>query len=243
MWVRMARFGLRRSIHARASDAEMARVGRVAQRIDDPDIKAFKKRDRRGQAGDVGRVGDGAEAEAERWDVAVHLRDGLNVEGAVLARNADLAAVGDAGRPQDGVVAGARLLLETIAEAAGEAVTGDRVEVAGHLALHGVGDHAQIVDAVRVVGVVVRVEDAIEVGDAGVEQLFAQVGGGVDEDVGEAARHDFFDENRAAARRFLGLAASQAPRWDQAGHAAGRAAAQDREADGHAAAPGRGTFW
>ena len=40
---------------------------------------------------------------------------------------------------------------------------------------------AQIVDAVRVVGMLVAIEDAVEPVDVGVEQLLAQIGRGVDQ--------------------------------------------------------------
>ena len=71
---------------------------------------------------------------------------------------------------------------------------------------------AQVVDAVRVVGMLVGEENAVEPIDVGVEQLLAQVRRGVDQDAGDAAaslRRSTSSEQRR--RRFFGLFGSQAP--------------------------------
>ena len=71
---------------------------------------------------------------------------------------------------------------------------------------------AQIVDAVRVVGMLVRVEHRVDPIDVGVKQLLAQIRRRVDQDAGDAvglARRSTRSEQRR--RRFLGLSGSQTP--------------------------------
>ena len=53
----------------------------------------------------------------------------------------------------------------------------------------------QIIDAVAMIGMVMRPDHRIDVGHVCVEQLFAQIGAGIDEDAGSAA----FDQHRSAA--------------------------------------------
>ena len=60
----------------RLLDAEMALVPRVAQRIDDPNVKTFEQRNRLGRdIADVGRVREVRHAIAERGDGSVPLRE------------------------------------------------------------------------------------------------------------------------------------------------------------------------
>ena len=77
MLVRIARFGLIRSIQdERVGDAEVARMRMVAQRVDDPQIEPGQRLDARGRhVVQVARIGERAEAEAERLDVAVVLQE------------------------------------------------------------------------------------------------------------------------------------------------------------------------
>ena len=77
MLVRIARFGLDAlDPGERVGDAEMARVRRVAQRIDDPQIEPGERLGARVRHVDqVAGICDIAEAEAERLDVAVLLQE------------------------------------------------------------------------------------------------------------------------------------------------------------------------
>jgi len=60
----------------RFGDREMARVRPVPQRVDDPDIEAFKRRNRfRRHTGKVAGIGEAAEPEAQRGDIAMLLQD------------------------------------------------------------------------------------------------------------------------------------------------------------------------
>ena len=90
------------------------------------------------------------------------------------------------------------------------------------------GDGAQVVEAVQVIGVRVGVEDAVEEPDPGVEELGAQVGGGVDQDAGGAGGGGALDEQRAAAAAVLRVrGVAVAPVAADAGDAGGGAAAED----------------
>ena len=61
-----------------------------------------------------------------------------------------------------------------------------------------VAQDAQVVDAVRVVGVVVRVDHAVEALDARTQELLAKVRRGVDNDRCHAFRPDLLGQDRAA---------------------------------------------
>ena len=107
---------------------------------------------------------------------------------------------------------------------------------------------AQVVDAVGVVGVLVRVEHRVDPIDVGVEQLLAQIRRGVDQHPGDAGAVAALDQQRGAAAAVLGiLRVAVAPAEPGARNAAGRAAAEDLEVQRHAAvksarAAGRGTL-
>ena len=96
------------------------------------------------------------------------------------------------------------------------------VHVYVEAAAHDQAKGPQIVDAVSVVGVGMAQKDAVEPLHAGVDQLLAQIGRGVDQDRGRAAGPEAFDKHRAAAttvlwvRRIAGAPPLRDPR-----HAAG----------------------
>ena len=74
-----------------------------------------------------------------------------------------------------------------------------------------IGDDAEIIDAVRVVGMVVGVEHAVEQADAGVEQLIAAVRRRVDQHVRRPLSALALHEQRAAPPPVLRIGGSQAP--------------------------------
>ena len=74
--------------------------------------------------------------------------------------------------------------------------------------------HAQVIDAVRVVGVLVRVEHRVDAIDLGVEQLLAQVAAGIDDDAGRLGLPGRCGLRSAASSGgggCFGLAGSQTP--------------------------------
>ena len=95
---------------------------------------------------------------------------------------------------------------------------------------------------------VVGVEHAVEPADAGVEQLLAKVGRGVDQHGGRALGARPLDQQRAAPPPILRIGRiARAPMIADARHAARRAAAENGELQRHAALSGafraeRGTF-
>jgi hypothetical protein len=96
-------------------------------------------------------------------------------------------------------------------------------------------ERPQVVDAVRVVGVLVGKQDGIEASHVGVEELFAQIRRGVDQHGGRPALTRALDEDGtapAAVFRIVGIAG--APAGADAGHAARRAASQDGDGQRHA---------
>src|SRR5829696_8687706 len=82
-----------------------------------------------------------------------------------------------------------------------------------------------------------REQDGVKASHAGLEELFAQVRRGIDQDGGRPALSRALDEDGtapAAVLRVVGIAG--APAGADAGHAARRAASQDGDGQGHATA-------
>ena len=93
----------------------------------------------------------------------------------------------------------------------------------------------QVVDPMGVIGVGVGQQHGVEPGDLRVDQLPAQVRGEIHQHDRLAVRAGAFDERRAAPAQVPGLVrVAGAPALRHARHAAGRAAAKDREAQAHA---------
>src|SRR5690242_8519651 len=132
---------------------------------------------------------------------------------------------------------------EAIVEAMIEHPPGRLVHIGVELTAGANEQRAQVVDAVGVVGMLVRVEDAIEPIDIRVQELLAQVRRGVDQHPGALALAALDQERTAAPAvlRILGITGAPAERRPR--HAARRAAAQDGELEAHAAAAAlRGTL-
>src|SRR6266545_3040903 len=71
-------------------DGEVARMRRIAQCIDDPDVEALKMLKRLlGEVAHIGRIGDVAEAEAERLGLSMKLAKGQRLDHAPRSLDAD----------------------------------------------------------------------------------------------------------------------------------------------------------
>ena len=171
MLVRIARFGLSRSIQASASvEAEMARMRLVAQRIDDPEVEPGERRDALvRQVAEVARIGQAAEAEAERGDVAMLLQERQRGDRAALPRRSSPACpaasrcsfedrrIVAAGRRREAIAEARRACIRAVA------LVEIDVDALRRCAMNSA---AQIVDAVGVVGMLMGVEHAVEPIDA-----------------------------------------------------------------------------
>ena len=96
---------------------------------------------------------------------------------------------------EDRRIVAAGRLHEAIAEARHHSGEAGRVAVDVDAAAHVHRHHAQIVEAVQLVGMVVRDEHGIERGDARVDELLAHVGRGVDKHGRRAAGRLALHEN------------------------------------------------
>ena len=103
------------------------------------------------------------------------LQDGQHGDGPTLAVDSDRLVGGDAMTGENGHVLRAHLLLEAVTEADVQALPGEIVHIDVDTPALVDGEGAEVVDAVGVIGVVVRVDNAIELVDALAEQLVAQV--------------------------------------------------------------------
>ena len=137
--------------------------------------------------------------------------------------------------------------IEAIGEALPELLSGQLVVIHGNPPPPVIGHHAQIIDAVGMVGMVMGEKHAVEPADAHVQQLLAEVRRAVDEHIGRALFAFPLHQHRAAPPPVLRVCRiARAPDVADTGHAAGRAAAEDGELERHAEdgidAAERGTF-
>ena len=146
-------------------------------------------------------------------------------------------------RVKNGRIKGARLLSEAVLETAFQGRARCCVRPHADAAAHVEENATQIVDAVRVVGVVVRVEHAIQGLDARIEQLFAKIRGRIDQHGRTAAFGKAIDQQRTAPPPVLRIGRiAGAPDRPNARNPAGRTGAKQREACGHVAMAARGVL-
>src|SRR5882757_3522262 len=152
------------------------RMRLVAHRIHDHRLDALEEPESfLRQCHNVVGIGDAAKPEAERGNEAVALRDRHHGDPGCR----ELAF--DQFWPIDRVVEPVPFSLEAVAEAALDDRVGPPVRPGLDRALPaGIG--AQVVDAVQLVGMVVRPDHGVDPLDTCVNQLLAQVGRGVDQD-------------------------------------------------------------
>ena len=101
-------------------------------------------------------------------------------------RNLDQLARSDVVAFQDRRILALRRGIEAIGEALPEQAARCLVVIDRDAPAAVISHHAQIIDAVGMIGVIVRVEHAVEPPDTYVEQLLAEVGRGVHEHIGGA---------------------------------------------------------
>src|SRR5688572_11425529 len=143
-------------------------------------------------------------------------------------------------------IAAAGRRLEAIGKARYEAVTGACVEPYRHPPLHRIRDRSQIVDAMRMIGMVVGIKHAVERRETDRKELLPNIRPSVDEDFRSAFRADLLDESRTtSAPVFWIIWIAATPIVAEAWNTSGRAAAEDRQTMPHAASAAdaaRGTF-
>src|SRR5262249_58724405 len=119
-------------------------------------------------------------------------------------------------------IRGARRRLQAIGEALVKRAGGALVDIERD-ALAAVNEQAaQVVNAVGMVGMLMRIEHGVEPIDLGVKQLLAQIRRRIDQDTGNARAGAALDQKRGAAPAVLGIAriaVAPAERWTR--HAAG----------------------
>ncbi|MPL94872.1 hypothetical protein SDC9_41031 [bioreactor metagenome] len=215
----------------------MGRVRRAAQRVKHPAVEPLEVAPGRlGDGADVGQIGQPADAEAERVDIA--MLDPERGEADRPAGAVDLEQAVDRAQLADRVIVAVGRLHEGIAEAVDQRLLGVAVGPDRQAAAHVEGDLAQVIEPVHVIGMAVGVDHGVKLAHARAQQLRAHVGRGVDQHPGDARGRHPLDQHRAARAavlRIVGVALAPDPA--DARHAAGGAAAEDGETHaGHRAA-------
>ncbi len=168
------------------------------------------------------------------FDIAVELTDRQGLDRAARAFDRHRFARRQCFGDQDRRIGGAGRRLEAIGKTGDEAMARHRIEIARHAAFHGVGDHAQIVDAVGVVSVVVSEQHGIQRIGTHAQKLLAQIRRCIDQHTRNAARSAPLNQHRAAAATVLRVGRiALPPHGADARHAAGRPAAENGETVAH----------
>jgi len=167
------------------SDRKMRAVALVAQRVDDPQIETFEilqalRRDRM-QVRGIGHVAD---AESQGVHLAMFEPERRRLDGSARTIEKCRAAEMQPVFGQQRRVETARRRLEDIVELGRHDLRGRLVHIGRNLSPVHDDEPAHIVDAMRVVGVGMGIENGVETLDLGVDQLLAQVRGRVDENIG-----------------------------------------------------------
>src|SRR5437899_2306412 len=178
----------------------------VAQGVDDPDVEPGERREAlRRQSDQVAGVGEPAEAEAERGDVAMLLQDGQGSEAAPCPFDPHRLTGSYTMLARDRRILAAGRRHKAIAEALVERLRGRRVHIDWN-ALAAVNEQAaQVVDAVSVVGVLMGIKHGVDPIDVGVKQLLAQIRRRVDQDAGYGRAGTTLDQQRSAASTVPGI--------------------------------------
>lgn len=135
--------------------AEMTGMGRVTERVDDPHIEVLKEIEcRLGEAADIRRIGDVAEAIAERLGRTVLLAKRDCFDDAAGAGKLDRRAGLYLAAIEDGRIVAARIGVEAITEALLELPPRLGVVIDIDAGPRVVRDLAKIIDAMRMIGMV-----------------------------------------------------------------------------------------
>ena len=218
----------------RLAQREMAGVRAVLERVYDERVETGEAPDRgRREIADVAAIGEIADAIAERADVAVDLLQRLELDRSARPVDAHHALPPDGSRWRQGSAdsrcpaASRNSSRKPRAGVPAFPVRMDRHALPGRD-----GKPAQIVDAMYVIGVRMRIEHRVDAPDPGRDHLLAEIGTGVDDDRrAPAGSGDLLDKQRRAASAVARLGrVAGAPVARDARHARRRCATEHREA-------------
>ena len=167
----------------RLLDVEMRRVRREPQGVEDQGVEPFEHRPALvGDAGHVGAVREVAEPEAQDAESAVLQADRQHA----LAQHGERLAGRDPLEPQPGQAADrdvVRGLVEGVGERLADHLLGLRLAIERDRAADRPGEQPGVVQAEEVVGVVMGVEDRVDLADPLAQELEPHLGRGVDQQV------------------------------------------------------------
>ena len=217
---------------------------RPAQGVDDPEVAAPHRLDRRlVEIGHVAGIGHGPDAIADRPDRAVRLIESHDRHRAARA----IDRPGLSMRRDRHLVQNSRIALlavENVGEPSRQRVACRRVHPGRDAPPRPHGEDTKIIDSMNLIGMIMGVENGVDMPNPGRQHLGAQIRRGVDQHAGHALRPVPADQQRAAGAIVLRLRRiAIAPVAIAARHAAGRAAAENDDFElsalGHAPS-GRG---
>lgn len=218
-------------------DMRVTGMRRIAQRVNDPAVDMLQRRERLFvETVHVTGIRDRPETVAERLDLAVPHAERFDRNVTPCPAERELfERFGYLVRIQDRRIVAAGRLYEAIAEACHDASKGRCIAIDVDPAAHVHGNHAKIVESVKLVGMVMRDEHGIEMRDACVDQLLAHVGRRVDKHRCDAGVGFPLDKNGAApssvlkVRRIAGAPIAGTIRSADARYATRRAATENRD--------------
>ena len=180
-----------------------------------------------------------AETEGQRHDVAVHLRQRLEGEGAPLSFHHEWPVMLDQMRLQDRRIRASGWRFETIAETLFQPLHRGAVGMDVHQAIPADHKGAQVIDAMDMIGMRMRVDHAIDMSHRRQQHLSAEIGASIDGNRGPGAiGPDALYQGRGAHAAVPGIGRiTVTPVTIEAWYAWRRSAAENGEAEpvGHGA--------
>ena len=168
----------------RLTQGEMARMRPWSQGVQNPDVETSEQPFCLGiKAAHIGRIGETGEAERQRRDTAVNLADRQGGEGAPLPCRWSPACPPRSDARWRSVDIRFQAVSRSNSRSRPDPCEGRIVGVDIDAAMHVHDEPAQVVDAVDVVSVRVRVEHAIHLPYVRIERLLTKIRTGIDENV------------------------------------------------------------
>src|SRR6266403_1718561 len=215
----------------------MAGMPGVAQPVDNPEIEIFKMMPALARdVVDIRGIGGITDAITERWYIAVTQNKRRKRHRTALPFDRAALTGFDEVTVQDRRVVAFRWRHKTIGKPQQDLIGGRLAQIDRKAAALMQHDGTQIVDAVGLVGMLMRQKYRVNVIDLGVDQLLAQIGRGINQDSRNSAIPRALDEQRAAPAavfRIVGIACTPAKRGTR--NAGGGPAAENCKRQRHAA--------
>ncbi|MNV20057.1 hypothetical protein D3C71_1109430 [compost metagenome] len=187
---------------------EMARMPFILQRVDDQYVEPGKPLDALyRKIADIRAVSDVTDPETQRMNVAMGLHMRMEPDRSAGAVDHDLVVkIVDQNRRHDRRIISAGRRFQAIAETLADTLHRQRIGIDRYPVLLQENVATQVIDAVQMVGMGMRVENGVDARHPGRNHLLTKIWPGIDSDDSAATiRSDLLDEKGRARAPVLGI--------------------------------------